>query len=336
MSKELEQLDAVMKVSSFRSHSDHEPEVIDLQEVSRRMSKCGGEIERLTLESRKARREGDEAKAKMLKAACGMYVPSAVFSGGHGKEHIVALTGGIVGDIDDVPTEQMPEFMELLHHDEHTLLSHITNSEEGARIIAHWIMIDDDGEVVPMKRFVWNPNYPHDEYLQKVELIHSIAYAKAKQHYFNVTGMSFDKQTVNINRGAYYCHDSECYYNGDAQPFVLTLYEVREAWQTLLRQREEARMSALQLQYQRHDSNPCTSVFDLVESWVSKDIAYVPGSYNHYVMKCMYLLNEFQVPYDQVRQWAVLRFADYPQRELLSIVRSCMNSHPRTLRTFNQ
>lgn len=324
-----------MKVSSLTSHSDHAPDVIDLQEVCRRTTESGGEIERLTLESRKARKEGDEAKAKMLKAACGMYVPSAILSGGHGKEHITALTGGIVGDIDDVAKEQMPNLIEQLRRDQHTSLCHITNSEEGARIIAHWIMIDDNGEVVPMERFVWNPNSSHDEYLQKVELIHSIAYAKAKHHYYQVTGMSFDKQTVNINRGAYYCHDPECYYNGDAQPFVLTLYEVREAWQAQQRQSEEARQAAQRQQAQRCDSKTCTSVFDLVESWVSRDIAYAPGSYNRYVMKCMYLLNEFQVSYDQVRQWAVQRFADYPQRELLSIVRSCMNSHPRTLRTFN-
>lgn len=324
-----------MKVSSLRSHSDHEPEVIDLQEVSNRTTECGGELERLTLESRQARKEGDEAKAKMLKAACGMYVPSAILSGGHGKEHIVALTGGIAGDIDDVPKEQMPRLMELLHRDEHTFFSHTTNSEEGARVISHWIMIDDDGVVVPMERFAWNPNSPHDEYLQKVELIHSIAYAKASKHYFDVTGMGFDKQTVNINRGAYYCHDPHCYYNGDAQPFVLTLYEVREAWQTLQRQREEARKAAMLQQYQRREGNHYASVFDLVESWVSRDVAYAPGTFNRYVMKCLYLLNEFQVSYDQALQWAEQRFADYPQRELHSVVRSCMNSTPRTLRTFN-
>lgn len=324
-----------MIVSSFKSRSDHVPEVINTQEVCRRMTECGGELERITLESRQARKDGDEAKAKMLKATCGMYVPSGIFSGGHGKEHLMAITGGLLGDIDDVTKEQMPKLMEKLHRDQHTLLSHITNSEEGARIIAHWIMIDDDGEVIPMERFAWNHRCPHDEYLQKVELIHSIAYAKAKLHYFNVTGMYFDKQTANINRGGYYCHDKECYYNADAQPFVLTLHEVREAWQAQQRQSEEARNAIWQVQYQRLDGTPYASVFDLVESWVSRDIAYAPGSYNRYVMKCLYLLNEFQVSYDLARQWAVQRFADYPQRELLSIVRSCMKSTPRTIRTFN-
>ncbi|MBQ0023331.1 MAG: hypothetical protein KBT29_08850 [Prevotellaceae bacterium] len=332
--KDLERL----SVTLLKSVADNHPEVVSLKDVFRDIADENNSVARLTKKSRELRAQGKTAEAAKLKAQCGMVVAAAICKGGHGMDNIVALAQKVMIDIDHVDKEDMEGVVGAVMADKHTMFCHITNSEVGVRAFATWVMVDDYGVIVPMEEFAWDGVMPHEEYLEVSKMIHAVAYRKIAVYYTNITGYPVDPQTGNINRGAFLCHDSKASFNECAEPFYIPQAEVRAEWQKC--QAEKRRMTELARRRcsngNRAISSKYADVYDLVEDWVSRDVAYAPGTYNRYVCKCGYLLCEFGVSLAEAEQWAVARFCDYRRSAVESIFRSCYRKGRFGIRVFNQ
>lgn len=313
--------------SKFTSLFSHEALDCSLEEVYHRTIDPDCRIAEWTRMSRHHRSMGNKAVADMYKAKCGVYVCSALCNGGHAQQNILEMTRLMVGDIDHIDGD-MSRLLDIIRQDPHTMLAHITNSEHGIRIITHWTLKDMTGMEVNGDMFRWNPDVPHSVFINDMNRLHAMAYARINEYYHQIVGHWFDPQTKDINRCAFFCHDPGCYLNIDAAPFLITTQEVEA---TRLAEEEQRLMAMAKSKPSTafRPTNEQGDVYSLVESWVSRHVLYVEGSYNNYVMRCLYLLHDFDVSHDEAMAWALKRFGDYPEGKLRAIVKSCYNSVSR-------
>lgn len=135
-------------------------------------------------------------------------------------------------------------------------------------------------------------------------------------------GVQIDKSGSDICRACFLPYDPECYVHphlDSMKPSSLNLSNWLDE-----KRKEDAGNKAF-----GHDgtgqrvSGRCGSVYELVESWVSRDVSYSKGTYNRYVCMCGYLLCEFGVPEGEAQQWATMRFNDYRSSDVVKIISSC-------------
>ena len=328
-----------IKISYLISLSDKIPKSVTLEQVYNKTINPQEDVAHKTHESRRQRKLGNKNEADKLKQSCGMILPSALCQGGHGQNNIIGLTKAVMVDIDKIPLLKMAIARAKVMLDDHTLFCHVTNSEKGLRSIAYWEMVDEDGSLVPNEVFLLKNYKSLEEYLDIMRVVHDIAFRRINDYYSELTGLPYDLQTCNINRGAFLCHDPKAHYNPEAEPFFITKKEVcarlRQVRNERMRHEAEARRLYEQLRtsQQKHGSR-YSNVFDLVEAWVSKRVLYVPGSHNRYICQCCYLLHEFGVDRELTLQWALMRFSDYPARSVASTVKSCYGKSVTTNRIF--
>lgn len=310
--------------STFSGHADKAPRLTDIDQVYRFVVDPDSYVARFTRLSRQQRREGNDDEARRLKAACGFYVPSAVLEGGHGQDCLRSLSQYVMLDFDHIAPSRMAEVTDLVRRDPHTLMSHVTNSQVGVRIIARYEMMDDISGTGVHTVPAYTGHIPFDRYLCLAQAYHATAYAAIAAHYVELLGCPADPQTSNINRGAYYCYDPEAYLNADAAPFVIPVSAVRQRLQQPRGQHPGANGAEESGAAPRFRADGrFSNVFDFVEHCVQRHCSYAPGQRNAYICRCCYMLHDYHVPRDIVLQWVDQRFSDFPARERYSIVRSC-------------
>ena len=124
----------MMQLSLFRGVHDTQPRPVTLEELVT-MMRTDQSVRDLTEKHRYARTSGDEQGASRYKKMMTSFGVAALFEGGRRQQHIVALTGLSLVDIDHIPAERMSEVLALVRGDEHTLLAYTTLSGQGVRIL---------------------------------------------------------------------------------------------------------------------------------------------------------------------------------------------------------
>ena len=124
----------MIQLSLFRGVHDTQPRPVTLEELVT-MMRTDQSVRDLTEKHRYARSTGDEQGASRYKKMMTSFGVAALFEGGRRQQHIVALTGLSLVDIDHIPAERMGEVLALVRGDEHTLLAYTTLSGHGLRIL---------------------------------------------------------------------------------------------------------------------------------------------------------------------------------------------------------
>lgn len=138
-------------------------------------------------------------------------------------------------------------------------------------------------------------------------------------------GVQIDKSGSDICRACFLPYDPDCYLNPNYENPTPSKLDLR-VWLEEKRKMEEKERRGASVKIATNDGatkGNYNDVYDLVENWVSRDVAYAKGSYNRYVCKCGYLLCEFGVSESEAKQWAISRFNDYRSNEVSCIIRSC-------------
>lgn len=327
------------EVTRLTKLSDTAPTVISLAEVHRITTEPASRLARQTYMSRKLRSEGRTEEANRLKSSTGLYIPSGIYVGGHGKECLRSMSCLVLSDFDHVPPERMNEVVHRIRADPHTALESVSNSAEGIHVVSPFVLLDEHGQAVAPEHLAWDETLPHPDYLAMAEAIHAEAYETAMSHYEQLLDWPRDTQTSNINRGSFFSHDPEAYYCAAAAPFAISLESVRHRIEAerLARQRaaQEQRARAKARLKTHGGSVRHTNPFDIVESWVERDIPYVEGSRNLYMFRCCSALHQYGMDSATIAQWADARFADLTARERSSTVRSACKgaiTHPEGFR----
>ncbi len=221
------------------------------------------------------------------------------FEGGKAKEHVKNFTGYVMADFDHLPEDKVEELREKANADAHTLMSYVTVSGKGLRVIA---------------------GYELDATLPVPELTNQYkdVFLTVNEYYQELLGVPFDAQCKNATRLSILAYDPKAFYNPQAAAFT-------RQWITtnsLSRQQRRHEERVIQ-QKRRRELSAVSKLFDShIAPMLERDGAeYAPGRHNDYVMRAGYLLNQYGVSLDVAVEWAMGKFADYDSTE--QVVRSC-------------
>ena len=278
--------------------------------------------EKLAVFTRSYRQTG----SKTFKNESQLFAVPCLFEGGKGRSNIRQLTGMSLVDFDHVvpntndflsntnrtnDTNKVTTLAELkakVIADPHTLMSYVTMSGNGLRVIfTYEIAAEFSG--VPK----------NEEEVKKFEAYYQQAFYAGNAYYEKLLGAKADMQCKNITRLSGLAHDPDVFLRppDDAVPF--TTEEISTAATAYVRQsKEEKQMQRIQAYYDT-----------LIAPQLAKDnIVFRSGSHNNYVMRVGYKLAERRFPKKAAIRWANSVFGkDYPDTE--QVITSCFaNASP--------
>ena len=192
--------------------------------------------------------------------------------------------------------------------DPHTLMSYITMSGNGLRVIFTY-------EIAP--EFSGVPK--DEEEVKKFEAYYQQAFYAGNAYYEKLLGAKADMQCKNITRLSGLAHDPDVFLRPEAEVVPFTAEEISTAAAAYAKQsKEDKQMQRIQ------------TYFDtLIAPQLAKaKIEFRSGSHNEYVMRVGYKLAERRFSKKVALRWAMQKFGqDYPDTE--QVINSCFaNASP--------
>ena len=264
--------------------------------------------EKLAVFTRSYRQTG----SKTFKNESQLFAVPCLFEGGKGRSNIRQLTGMSLVDFDHVfPTDgtadkadttALHELKAKIIADPHTLMSYITMSGNGLRVIFTY-------EIAPEFSGI-----PKDEdEVKKFEAYYQQAFYAGNAYYEKLLGAKADMQCKNITRLSGLAHDPEVFLRPQSEVTPFTAEEISTAATAYVKQsKEDKQMQRIQ------------TYFDtLIAPQLAKaKIEFRSGSHNDYVMRIGYKLAERRFSKKVALRWAMQKFGkDYPDTE--QVINSC-------------
>ena len=267
--------------------------------------------EKLAVFTRSYRQTG----SKTFKNESQLFAVPCLFEGGKGRSNIRQLTGMSLVDFDHVfPTDgtadkadptALQELKAKIIADPHTLMSYITMSGNGLRVIFTY-------EIAPEFSGI-----PKDEdEVKKFEAYYQQAFYAGNAYYEKLLGAKADMQCKNITRLSGLAHDPEVFLRPQSEVIPFTAEEISTAATAYVKQsKEDKQMQRIQ------------TYFDtLIAPQLAKaKVEFRSGSHNDYVMRVGYKLAERRFSKKVVLRWAMQKFGkDYPDTE--QVINSCFTN----------
>ena len=264
--------------------------------------------EKLAVFTRSYRQTG----SKTFKNESQLFAVPCLFEGGKGRSNIRQLTGMSLVDFDHVlPTDgtadkadttALHELKAKIIADPHTLMSYITMSGNGLRVIFTY-------EIAP--EFSGIPK--DEEEVKKFEAYYQQAFYAGNAYYEKLLGAKADMQCKNITRLSGLAHDPEVFLRPQSEVIPFTAEEISTAATAYVKQsKEDKQMQRIQ------------TYFDtLIAPQLAKaKVEFRSGSHNDYVMRVGYKLAERRFSKKVALRWAMQKFGqDYPDTE--QVINSC-------------
>ena len=264
--------------------------------------------EKLAVFTRSYRQTG----SKTFKNESQLFAVPCLFEGGKGRSNIRQLTGMSLVDFDHVlPTDgtadkadttALHELKAKIIADPHTLMSYITMSGNGLRVIFTY-------EIAP--EFSGIPK--DEEEVKKFEAYYQQAFYAGNAYYEKLLGAKADMQCKNITRLSGLAHDPEVFLRPQSEVTPFTAEEISTAATAYVKQsKEDKQMQRIQ------------TYFDtLIAPQLAKaKVEFRSGSHNDYVMRVGYKLAERRFSKKVALRWAMQKFGqDYPDTE--QVINSC-------------
>ena len=205
-------------------------------------------------------------------------------------------------------TKFLNELKAKIIADPHTLMSYITMSGNGLRVIFTY-------EIAP--EFSGIPK--DEEEVKKFETYYQQAFYAGNAYYEKLLGAKADMQCKNITRLSGLAHDPDVFLRPEAEVIPFTAEEISTAAAAYAKQsKEDKQMQRIQ------------TYFDtLIAPQLAKDnIVFRSGSHNDYVMRVGYKLAERRFSKNAALRWANSVFGkDYPDTD--QVITSCFaNASP--------
>lgn len=231
---------------------------------------------------------------KTFKESCPMFAVACTFNGGKARRNVSALTGLAIVDIDHVEEADVAALKEKAAADPHVVLSYVTISGKGLRIIFSYELCNE---------------MTLDEQCRYYSKVFTVGNA----YYAELLGAECDLQCKNITRLSGMAYDPDLCYNPAAVPFTHDFTDSR--WnERVENDKSEKQRARIQRFYD-------TVVKKRLES---EGIIYAPGSHNEYVMRTGYMLAEKRYNRQAAIKWANKIFFDYDDTE--RVISSCFDN----------
>ena len=285
--------------------------------------------EKLAVFTRSYRQTG----SKTFKNESQLFAVPCLFEGGKGRSNIRQLTGMSLVDFDHaigseerrvkseesgspisneewkgIVAKELNILKAKIIADPHTLMSYITMSGNGLRVIFTY-------EIAP--EFSGVPK--DEEEVKKFEAYYQQAFYAGNAYYEKLLGAKADMQCKNITRLSGLAHDPDVFLRPEAEVVPFTTEEISTAAAAYTKQsKEDKQMQRIQ------------TYFDtLIAPQLAKaKIEFRSGSHNEYVMRVGYKLAERRFSKKVALRWAMQKFGkDYPDME--QVINSCFaNASP--------
>ena len=285
--------------------------------------------EKLAVFTRSYRQTG----SKTFKNESQLFSVACLFEGGKGRSNIRQLTGMSLVDFDHaigseerrvkseesgspisneewkgIVAKELNILKAKIIADPHTLMSYITMSGNGLRVIFTY-------EIAP--EFSGVPK--DEEEVKKFEAYYQQAFYAGNAYYEKLLGAKADMQCKNITRLSGLAHDPDVFLRPEAEVVPFTTEEISTAAAAYAKQsKEDKQMQRIQ------------TYFDtLIAPQLAKaKIEFRSGSHNEYVMRVGYKLAERRFSKKVALRWAMQKFGkDYPDTE--QVINSCFaNASP--------
>ena len=264
--------------------------------------------EKLAVFTRSYRQTG----SKTFKNESQLFAVPCLFEGGKGRSNIRQLTGMSLVDFDHVfpidgtadkaDTTALHELKAKIIADPHTLMSYITMSGNGLRVIFTYEIATEFSGI------------PKDEEeVKKFEAYYQQAFYAGNAYSEKLLGAKADMQCKNITRLSGLAHDPEVFLRPQSEVIPFTAEEISTAATAYVKQsKEDKQMQRIQ------------TYFDtLIAPQLAKaKIEFRSGSHNDYVMRVGYKLAERRFSKKVALRWAMQKFGqDYPDTE--QVINSC-------------
>jgi predicted P-loop ATPase len=250
-------------------------------------------------EAYRALLETDKDAAAEIKKSLAAFLPAAYVNGRRRRENVTGLTGLVMCDFDHVPAERLAEIREKVNADEHTVLSYVTLSGQGLRVLAA----------------IANPFPQIEGNLLDADHYYQRMFKAVNSHYSQLTGCDFDTACKDLPRLSTAAYDPAAYFQPEAQPFqpqeVGVLNKEERKHQREEKRQQNKQMNLIRQVYQR-------SIQPLLEA---EGETFAAGTHNRYVMRVGYLLNKYGFTRADAEAWAAKEFASYG--EAAAVVGRC-------------
>lgn len=273
-------------VSLFKGYSDVQPTEVSLQQVVA-LIKNDASVRDHTDKHRYYVEQGQATTAAQEKSSCHCFAVAVRFQNGKRKENICGWTGLSLADIDHVPIDRIPQLLETIHADPHTLIAYRTISGQGIRVI---FLVD----------------YVSDNFGRNLKLYAGV-FEQANLYYSRLLNIECDLKCKNVTRLSGLAHDPDVYYNPEATPLQVELKNIPRS--TTVSKANPQKLLGRAVEMAAEELN-------------ADGINYTEHSHNEYIMRMGYLLNAYGVPQNVATEWAVDQFADY-DGDVTAIINSC-------------
>jgi hypothetical protein len=190
-----------MKINYFENVKSRTPLETTLEALVQSL-RSSDSLRASTEAYRKALAE-DKDKATEIKKTFPGFLPAARVSERRKRENVTALTGLVMCDFDHVPLERLPEIRQKVNADPHTVVSYVTLSGEGLRVLAAY---------EPIASETFDIKAAERHYLNM--------FNASNQHYAQLIGCEFDKACKDLSRLSFAAFDPEAFYHPEAAPFT--------------------------------------------------------------------------------------------------------------------
>lgn len=255
----------------------------------------GGSLKEDTEKYRYFSDNGFSKEAQSMKHRMPAFTPAVECRGGRKAEHFAGLTLAGMCDFDHV--ENAAEAFRKAAADSHSLLVYRTVSGNGVRVIFRYRLQADTAA--------------ESATAQSLATVYAQAFAVGNRYYETLLGAKADWQCKNLGRLSVVCHDAEAAFNNDCEPLIIC-GGAQAGGNAAVRLKRGGRRPLL-----------ANAVQAVAERLKADGVEYAPGTYNRYVSRTGYYLNMLGISEPEATEWAVSRFADYEERDVRSIMKSC-------------
>jgi hypothetical protein len=241
----------------------------------------------------------DKNAATKIKKSLVAFMPATYVNGERCREDVTGLTGLVMCDFDHVPVERLAEIREKVNADEHTVLSYVTLSGQGLRVLPA----------------IANPFPQIEGNLLDVDHYYQRMFKAVNSHYSQLIGCKYDTACKDLPRLSTAAYDPEAYFQPEATPF-------QPQEMGVLNKEERQQVKAEKSQKNKR-LNLITNVYKrcIRAMLAAEGEVFGPGTHNRYVMRVGYLLNKYGFERTDAEAWAAKEFAEYA--EAAAVVGRC-------------
>lgn len=241
---------------------------------------------------------------------------------GYGRklDNLEKPTYRLMVEFDQVSADDRERCKELIDHDEHTFMEHLSLSGKGFHIFCKYAPCGNDD-------------------LSVIDLF-QLMLAKAQRHYESLLGMACDKACSDITRCAGLAHDPDAYFCPESVPFCLDEGDLGRYYDQKLREEKRVQRATKRKGGKRTErggkqkgrntvEEVTTHVKELLQQW---GYEFEPGRHNEYVYHFGTVCVLYGLDKDEVLKLADKEFGTgYP--DTASVIKSCYK-HTEKLGTW--